>query len=491
MVNKVKLGSLLSLLTDYHANGAYKKLKENVELFDEPDYAVMIRTTNFEQGCFDSNLKYISEHAYNFLAKSKVYTSDIIMNKIANAGSSYLMPDLNCPVSLAMNLFLLRIDENKANSTFVYLYLKLNEAYVKSFANGSVTKTITKEAVRNLEIELPNRSTQNYIVEVYMAYTNKLTLNKQTNQTLEQMAQTLFKSWFVDFDPVFDNLLAKVDFKLENLAFDFPEPLLKRAKIRLLALDDKAKVALTSSEQSQANIHTHFPSEFEHNEQLGWIPKGWKATIFDDLLESTIGGDWGEEHPDEKHTIQSCIVRGTDIPSLKSGGESKAPIRWVEEKKLKTRKIKFADIIIEVSGGSPTQPTGRSVFMSEGILNRLGGTVEPASFCRKFRPLNEKIGLLASVHLQKIYDDGKTWEYQNQSTGISNFQTKIFLAKEVVLIPSENILNKFYDIAIGFINRKDLEQTATLTKLRDALLPKLISGELQIPDVKATNEKTA
>ena len=82
MGSKVKLGNLLSLLTDYHANGAYKKLKENVELFDEPDYAVMIRTTNFEQNNFDSNLKYISEHAYNFLEKSKVKAGDIIMNKI-------------------------------------------------------------------------------------------------------------------------------------------------------------------------------------------------------------------------------------------------------------------------------------------------------------------------------------------------------------------------------------------------------------------------
>jgi type I restriction enzyme S subunit len=129
--------------------------------------------------------------------------------------------------------------------------------------------------------------------------------------------------------------------------------------------------------------------------------------------------------------------------------------------------------------------------MSEGIINRLGGTIEPASFCRKFRPINEKIGLLASVHLQKIYNDGKTWEYQNQSTGISNFQTKTFLAKEVVLIPSESILNIFYGIAIDFINRKDLEQSLSLTKLRDTLLPKLISGELQIPDVNTADEKTA
>ena len=123
----VKLGDLLELLTDYHANGAYKKLKANVELLDEPDHAIMIRTTNFEQNDFSSNLKYINKHAYEFLAKSKVYPNDIIMNKIANAGSSYFMPDLKVPVSLAMNLFLLRVDTDLVNPTYLYIYLKIND----------------------------------------------------------------------------------------------------------------------------------------------------------------------------------------------------------------------------------------------------------------------------------------------------------------------------------------------------------------------------
>jgi type I restriction enzyme S subunit len=96
-------------------------------------------------------LKYITKDAYEFLSKSKVFPGDLIMNKIANAGSIYLMPNLNRPVSLAMNLFLIRIKDDLANPVFVYIYLKLNEAYVKQFANGSVTKTITKDAVRNLE----------------------------------------------------------------------------------------------------------------------------------------------------------------------------------------------------------------------------------------------------------------------------------------------------------------------------------------------------
>ncbi|HEK0655383.1 MAG: restriction endonuclease subunit S [Proteus mirabilis] len=480
MGSKVKLGELLSILTDYHANGAYKKLKENVELLDEPDFAVMIRTTNFEQEDFTNNLKYINKHAYSFLAKSKVYPNDIIMNKIANAGSSYLMPDLKVPVSLAMNLFLLRVDAAKANPIYIYLYLRVNEAYVKSFANGSVTKTITKDAVRNLEIELPSRSIQDRIAEQFICINNKITLNRQINQTLEQMAQTLFKSWFVDFDPVVDNALDAGFFEQD---LGFSEELLHRVEVR------KAVRKSDNFKPLSEDIRRLFPDAFEECAEAtlglgGWVPKRWRYAHFGDLLSSTIGGDWGKDIQDEKHTVQSRIVRGTDIPGLSNGQLSDAPLRWVEPKKLKSRQIEVGDIIIEVSGGSPTQSTGRSLFITQLMLERLGGVVEPASFCRRFKPKSYTLGMLASIHLKKIYSDGKMWEYQNQSTGIANFQTKFFLDAEQVLIPSNEVLDTFTKIVRPFIEKSQNNEQIELTHLRDTLLPKLISGELSLSDIK-------
>ena len=189
----------LMILTDYHANGSYKKLKENVELFDTEDYAVMIRTTNFEQNDFSNNLKYISEHAYNFLSKSKVYKNDILMNKIANAGSVYLMPDIKKPVSLAMNLFLLRFNEN-INQQYAYYFLKYKEPYIKLNAAGTAAKTITKDSVRKFPLFIPPMKEQEKIVAVLNALSSKIELNNQMNETLEEMAQALFKRWFVGFE---------------------------------------------------------------------------------------------------------------------------------------------------------------------------------------------------------------------------------------------------------------------------------------------------
>ena len=173
---------------------------------------------------------------------------------------------------------------------------------------------------------------------------------------------------------------------------------------------------------------------------------------------------------------------------MKIGERSEAPTRWVEEKKLKTRILRPFDIVIEISGGSPTQSTGRSIIITEQILERLGDIAEPASFCRKFSPKDKFLGLYAGVHLQKIYDDGKMWEYQNQSTGIANFQTTSFLEREQLVVPSESILLQFYKTIEPIFSKMSSNQQIELAKLRDTLLPKLLSGELRITDAAAMVE---
>ena len=517
MGSKVKLGNLLSLLTDYHANGAYKKLKENVELFDEPDYAVMIRTTNFEQNNFDSNLKYISEHAYNFLEKSKVKAGDIIMNKIANAGSSYLMPDLNCPVSLAMNLFLLRIDEDKANSTFVYLYLKLNEDYVKSFANGSVTKTITKEAVRNLEIELPERSMQDYIVKVYMDYVSKLTLNQKTNQTLEQMAQALFKSWFVDFDPVFDNLLASVDFNLDNLETSLPDELILKAQRRLATLNSLENAAqykaslsalahelqaqLPTKEAPQATVsaaetpvkanlngnpkilvqhaktHAHFPNEFEHNEQLGWIPKGWEASKLKEFGK-IITGKTPPKKIDDAFDLEGKGVPFITPSDVEGDVFTVNAIRHLTESGVGSVKNNIVDaesVCVTCIGSQMGKTT---IAPDKSVTNQqLNSIVLGKKYFRNYIFLNLR---MRREELFNLGSSGSTMPILNK-TSFENLS---------VLKPNESSLKAFDDITESYLAKILLnsQNNTKLTTMRDTLLPKLISGELQVPDVAIDEE---
>ena len=187
------LGEVIELLTDYHANGAYEKLKENVTLLDKENHAVMIRTTNFEANDFTNNLIYIDEHAYEFLKKSKVYASDLIMNKIANPGTVYFMPEISKPVSLGMNLFLIRIDPKKANPYFIYAYLRKNEHYVKSFASGSTTKTITKDDVRRLKIYIPPLAEQNKIAQILSTWDQAISATEKLLENSQQQKKALMQ----------------------------------------------------------------------------------------------------------------------------------------------------------------------------------------------------------------------------------------------------------------------------------------------------------
>jgi type I restriction enzyme S subunit len=149
------LGTVISLLTDYHANGSYQTLKKNVTLLSEPDYALMVRTTDLENNNFVNDVKYIDQHAYDFLSKSKVFGDEIIVNKIGSAGKVYLMPKLNRPVSLGMNAFLIRFSE-KVDIIFMYYLLTsyYGETIIQKKVKGAVTKTIRKDAIRGLQIPL-------------------------------------------------------------------------------------------------------------------------------------------------------------------------------------------------------------------------------------------------------------------------------------------------------------------------------------------------
>lgn len=187
----LEFGNYISILTDYHANGSYKILKKNVTLLDDPNYSLMVRTTDLENNNFEKGVKYIDEHAYNFLEKSKVYGGEIIINKIGSAGKVYLMPKLNQPVSLGMNVFLLRFNDN-ANVIFMYYLLTSHygETIIQKKVKGAVTKTIRKDAIRSLKVPNITIDLQNKFSDIFIK-TDKL---KQAMLTQTSELETQFQA---------------------------------------------------------------------------------------------------------------------------------------------------------------------------------------------------------------------------------------------------------------------------------------------------------
>jgi len=180
-IKSIPLGELVEVLTDYHANGSYKVLKQHVELSEQEDFAWMVRSTDFEKK-FQNAKRYISEHAYNYLTKSKLYGGEIIMSKIGNAGKVYLMPATDRACSLAMNLFLIRLDGTKANNEYVYRYLNSSsgKAQIAPRLKGAATQTITKDNVRSLLIPLPSLVKQ----QEHILALQKLEVETKTLETL-------------------------------------------------------------------------------------------------------------------------------------------------------------------------------------------------------------------------------------------------------------------------------------------------------------------
>lgn len=324
-----------------------------------------------------------------------------------------------------------------------FLFYLLKHLDLNNWRSGSGQPLINQATLNAIEVCAPEPDEQREIGQFVGALDDRITLLRETNATLEAIAQSLFKSWFVDFAPV--------RAKMEGRA---PEGM------------DEATAAL-------------FPDSFEESE-LGLVPRGWRLAPFGQLLSHTIGGDWGSDAPDEKNDARVAIIRGTDIPDLQVGANIRVPFRYTSQKKLATRRLEDGDIVLEVSGGSKDQPTGRALYLTAGLLGQFDCPVEPASFCRLLRPNTKDIGVMLGQHLTYIYTQGKTWEYQNQSTGIANFQTTHFFATELVTVPNEDVLTGFADMIRPLIDRTHLTQIQELATLRDTLLPRLISGQLRV-----------
>lgn len=194
---KEEFGKHISVLSDYHANGSYKTLSKNVTLKDKVDFALMIRTTDLENKNFSEGVKYIDEHAYNYLEKTKIYGGEIIMNKIGSAGKVYLMPHLGRPVSLGMNAFMIRLKKS-VNIKFIYFQLLSDhgEREIKQRVKGAVTKTIRKDAVREIPIIIPPLPLQNQFAEKIKLIEEQKELAKKELKESEDLFQALLQKAF-------------------------------------------------------------------------------------------------------------------------------------------------------------------------------------------------------------------------------------------------------------------------------------------------------
>ncbi|MEX3563615.1 restriction endonuclease subunit S [Corynebacterium phoceense] len=158
-----------------------------------------------------------------------------------------------------------------------------------------------------------------------------------------------------------------------------------------------------------------------------------------ELTKFAIGGGWGAEESDED-TQKVMVIRGADFPAAALQDLSSIPTRFEKSSKVSNRALSPGDIVLEISGGTKDRPTGRTVFVTQKMVDDAASPLIPASFCRRLVIDSDKADpRFVYYWLQNMYATGQTWNYQNRSTGIANFQFEQFLDREKVYLPDRQM----------------------------------------------------
>ena len=202
-----------------------------------------------------------------------------------------------------------------------------------------------------------------------------------------------------------------------------------------------------------------------------------ELTTLQNLSPSIIAGDWGKDIPDEVNNSSVMVIRGADIPSISAGGKGQSPERYIKQAARIKKELKSSDVIVEISGGSPTQSTGRNLFISNDLLKRFPESVIGTNFTKVLRFSSYNQAVFAYFYLQYFYNAGLFFNYENGTTGIKNLDYK-----SVLKIPIRNVLesDSFVEFVQLFSIIERMRQTngvtiETLTQARDTLLAKLIN----------------
>ena len=205
------------------------------------------------------------------------------------------------------------------------------------------------------------------------------------------------------------------------------------------------------------------------------IPVNWSTCLLSDYIGDNNTGDWGYDEPAEGREQKVRCVRGADIVKLNN-----LPIRYI--KNSNTSKLLSAwNVVIEVSGGSPTQATGRSAFITPGVLKRNGEKLTCSNFCHAFSMKNYTNSAYFYFMWRMFYDNNNMFNYEGKTSGIKNFMTETFLANKWLNIPKDLASLFFERIRILYKQiDNNIEEINVLTKQRDELLPLLMNGQASL-----------
>jgi type I restriction enzyme, S subunit len=339
---------------------------------------------------------------------------------------------------------ILRPNKDAIDPYYFGFAVRSRERFIETLGEGSTGQTeLSRHRLGEVEIRVPRLlEEQRAIAHILGSLDDKIELNRRMNQTLEAMARAIFKSWFVDFDPV-----------------------RAKAECRPTGLPD--------------DIAALFPDSFEDSE-LGEIPKGWEVKVLGEIATTAFGGQWGEEKPG-KGLVPAICLRGCDMEDLRNEGYApKAPVRFIKENAIEKRLTRENDLLIAASGAGPC---GRPLYCSSLIEQIYNEPVIYSNFVKRFSTSAPEYAVFLDRLFHVKFIDKSIQDFIT-GTSVPNLDSKGLIAGFRIIVPPKQILKVFYKQNQPIFEKLYSVENVVLSNLRDTLLPKLISGELRVPDAE-------
>jgi type I restriction enzyme, S subunit len=409
---------------------------------------IVLRSSNIRNGRLDlSNPSYTDEHHYQERSKrATIRAGDLVITREAPMGEVCLIPE-NLKCCLGQRMVMLRPDQNRCHGKYLLYAIqsKRVQNQIQSHeGTGSTVSNLRIPSLKKLSIPSPDVETQKVIANILGTLDDKIELNRKTNETLEAMAKALFKSWFVDFDPV----RAKAEGRPTGLP---------------------------------AEISNLFPDTFEDSE-LGEIPSGWSVQPLGNLCHKIGSGQTPRGGKDVYKGGAFALIRSQNI--YNQGFSINGLVHIDDEQALQLSNVEVFpdDVLINITGDSVARscPVPGSVLparVNQHVsIIRTNKSVLVSSFVRFFL-----VEDFVQSNLLMLASGGAT----------RNALTKGMLGLLRVVLPSMGAQTAFDSIAKLVLDKhsSNQNQNLLLSSLRDSLLPKLISGEIRIPDVEKMLEE--
>ena len=361
-------------------------------------------------------------------SSTEIYPIDTVLVAMygATAGKASLLKMEACT-----NQAICAILPNKDYSS-AFLKYSIDTLYdhLVGLSSGSARDNLSQAELKKLKLIMPpTKDEQNKLVSILASIDRKIELNRAINQNLEAMMKQLYDYWFVQFD--------------------FP--------------NEEGKPYKSSGGKMVWN------KKIKRE-----IPEDWKEVTLNAFIDKNKAGDWGYDTPKDG-TIKVGCVRGADIIKLND-----VPTRYITSKHS-DRLLEDGDIVIEISGGSPVQATGRVALITNGVIGRNGGALVCSNFCQSFNMKKREFSEYFYYLWRNLYDNGNMFNFEGKTSGIKNFQTDVFLANHWFEVPKQ-LIETFHTIVAQYhlmIDQNIIENN-NLIKQRDELLPLLMNGQVSV-----------